>query len=163
MGFYHTAQICLNGHVVTNSFDKNVARRQDFCDKCGSKTIVNCTNCNATIHGNYQVEGVWNLQSTESTSPAYCYNCGNPYPWTETALESAKILINEDENLNSDEKLLFCKTLPELIVESPTPKTQVAIVRFKKLLSKTASYTADGLRDIFIDVASETIKKSLGL
>ena len=35
MGYYHTAQICLNGHVITDSYDKNPEFRQNYCDKCG--------------------------------------------------------------------------------------------------------------------------------
>ena len=163
MSYYHTAQICLNGHVITDIFDSSPELGENFCNKCGAKTITNCPNCNASIHGDYEVEGVAVIGTTMTPAPAYCYNCGEPFPWTKTALESAKALIEEDENLNPSEKQQFSETLPDLIVESPTPKTQLSIARFKKFIGRAASYTADGVRDIVTDIASETIKKSLGL
>ncbi|RXI57855.1 DUF2321 domain-containing protein [Clostridium tetani] len=163
MGYYHTAQVCINGHIITDNFDRNPEFRQKFCDKCGASTITDCPNCNANIRGDYEVDSLCYLGSTMHTTPAYCYNCGKPYPWTLSVLESAKLLINEDENLNQLEKQQFSESLPDLLAESPTPKTQVAIVRFKKFLAKAATYTVEGIRDIFVDIASETIKKSLEL
>ncbi|SHK46137.1 DUF2321 domain-containing protein [Tepidibacter formicigenes] len=163
MGYYHTAQICLNGHIITDSFDSNPEFREKFCSKCGAKTITNCTNCNTAIRGDYEVPDICFFGSTMHTTPAYCHNCGEPYPWTKTALESAKLLINEDENLNQLEKQQFCESLPDLLVESPTPKTKVAVARFRKFLNKVAIYTSEGIKDIFVDIASETIKKSLGI
>ncbi|ACQ53499.1 DUF2321 domain-containing protein [Clostridium botulinum] len=163
MGSYRIAQICLNGHIVTDSYDTTPQFREKFCTKCGSKTIISCPNCSANIRGDYESDTVCYLGSTMHTTPAYCYNCGQPYPWTKSALESARLLINEDENLSQIEKQQFSESLPDLLVESPTPKTKVAVVRFKKFLGKAATYTAEGIRDIFVDVTSETIKKSLGL
>lgn len=162
MGYYLIAQICLNGHVITDSYNKNPEFHQNYCDKCGAETITKCPNCKTNIRGDYEVEGVAVISSRISPAPAYCYNCGNPFPWTKSAIDAAQLLINEDENLNPLEKQQFTDSLPDLFVESPTPKTQVAIVRFKKFLGKAATYTAEGIKDIFVDVASEAIKKSLG-
>lgn len=162
MGTYRTAQICLNGHEITTSADSSPELTENFCSKCGAATITKCPNCNAPIRGYYHVEGVLSLGHKYKV-PSYCHNCGKPYPWTKTALESAKALIDEDENLNSEEKKQFFETLPDLIVESPTPKTQLATARFKKFISKVATYTADGVKSIIVNIASETIKKSLGL
>lgn len=159
MGYYRTAQICLNGHIITRALSSN---SQKFCSQCGSETITNCPHCSSILRGRYDVPGVLDLTTDESPAPSYCYNCGKPYPWTESALEAARLLILEDENLTDDEKNKFSDSLPDMLVESPTPKTQLAIVRFKKYLGKAAVYTAEGIRDIFVDVASEAIKKSLG-
>lgn len=161
MGYYKTAQICLNGHIITRSFDSSYS--ENFCSKCGANTITACPNCNSILRGKYIVPGVLDLTTDKSPAPFYCYNCGKAYPWTERAIEAAELLILEDENLNDTEKQQFSESLPDLLTESPTPRTNIAIVRFKKFLGKTASYTAEGIRDIFVDVASETIKKSLGL
>lgn len=159
MGYYRTAQICLNGHIITRSFSSN---SQNFCSKCGSKAITSCPHCSSPLRGKYEVPGVVSLTIDKSPAPLYCYSCGKPYPWTESALEAAKLLILEDENLNDEEKNNFSESLPDILVESPTPKTQLAIVRFKKYLGKAAAYTVEGMRDILVDVASEAIKKSLG-
>lgn len=161
MGYYATSIICKNGHLISGNSNGNTANNK-YCTKCGSETITACLNCNTPIRGKYKADGVLDLTKYDYV-PSYCHNCGISYPWTKTALETASLLINEDENLNSLEKQQFCETLPDLIVESPTPKTQLAIVRFKKFINKAATYTADGIRDIFVDIASETIKKSLGL
>lgn len=160
MGTYRIAQVCLNGHLITDSADVHPENKENFCSKCSAKTITNCPNCNDPIPGYYDVPGVFSFG--ETSIPRFCRNCGNPYPWTETALEAARTLINEDENLSSDDKQKFSETLPDLIVESPTPKTQLAATRFKRFLSKSVSYTAEGLREIIVDIASESIKKSLG-
>jgi hypothetical protein len=160
MGNYKTAQICLNGHIITRSYS---SKFQKFCTKCGSEAITNCPNCGSILRGRYEVPGVLDLTADNSPAPSYCYSCGKPYPWTESALEVARLLILEDENLNDTEKEQFSDSLPDLLTESPTPKTKLAIVRFKKYIGKAATYTVEGIRDIFVDVASEAIKKSLGL
>lgn len=159
MSDYYGAQICNNGHLITAFADIGSELIQKYCSTCGAKTIMSCSKCNEPIRG--RLRGSW--PTSEFDIPAYCYNCGNPYPWTEAALEAATLLINEDENLNSEEKQQFCETLPDLVVKEATPKTKLAAARFKKFISKSASYTADGIRDIFVDITSEAIKKSLGL
>ncbi|NRY58845.1 hypothetical protein DE169_004073 [Clostridium acetobutylicum] len=108
MGTYRTAQICLNGHEITTSANTSPELMENFCSKCGAATITNCPICNTPIRGSYHVEGVLSL-GHEYKIPSYCHNCGKPYPWTKTALESANALIEEDENLNSDEKNNFVK------------------------------------------------------
>ncbi|NEZ50199.1 DUF2321 domain-containing protein [Clostridium botulinum] len=161
MGYYKTSIICENGHLVTGDSNGNNIDNK-YCRKCGAKTITSCLKCETPIRGRYKIEGFADLTSYNYV-PSYCHNCGEPYPWTKSALEASKILINEDENLTNDEKQQFCESIPDLLVEESTPRTKVAIVRFKKFLGKAATYTADGIKDIFIDVASETIKKSLGI
>ncbi|MCX8167307.1 MAG: DUF2321 domain-containing protein [Candidatus Micrarchaeota archaeon] len=160
-GVYRVAQICLNGHLITSSADIHPQHQEKYCSKCGEKTITECPECKTPIRGKYEVEGVISFNDDYKV-PSYCYNCGKPYPWTESALESAKSLINEDENLTTDEKQQFVNALPDLIVESPTPKTQVSVIKFKKFIIKVAAPTGQALKDIIVDIASETIKKSLG-
>ncbi|MPN11832.1 hypothetical protein SDC9_159140 [bioreactor metagenome] len=155
---YDVAQICKNGHLITSYASESV-RLEPFCSKCGSETITNCQKCAKPIKGSESEYGYL----FDYTIPFYCIHCGHPYPWTELALESAKALIDEDENLNEDEKQLFSETLPDLVVDSPTPKTQLSVSRFRKFLSKVTTYTADGLKSILVDVTSEVVKKSLNL
>lgn len=42
-------QVCLNGHQITDSYNRSHTSRKDFCDKCGEKTIVFCPNCNEKV------------------------------------------------------------------------------------------------------------------
>jgi len=41
------------------------------------------------------------------------------------------------------------------------PRTTVAATRFKKIISNVGKATADGFKDILVDVLSETAKKIL--
>ena len=162
MGYYHIAQVCLNGHMINDSYDTHPELNQIFCSKCGSEAIAKCPNCGSNIHGDYEVPGVSWAGGTESPD-AYCYNCGKPYPWTEKAINCARALIEEDDQLKPDEKQQFSDTLPDLIVQSPTPNTQLSAVRFKRLIAKAAVSTGDAIKSIIVDIASEAIIKSLGM
>ena len=42
-----------------------------------------------------------------------------------------------------------------------SPKTQVASLRFKKVMSKVGNSVASGVRDIVVDVLSEAAKKAI--
>lgn len=35
MGWYNTAQVCLNGHIITAYADSYEQHRKDFCSECG--------------------------------------------------------------------------------------------------------------------------------
>ena len=160
MGTYRIAQICMNGHCITDSVDANPERGQQFCDKCGSATITTCPSCGANIRGDYHVPGVL-VAGFRYKVPAYCYSCGKPYPWTQSAIESAVELIQEEEDLDATQKEKLVSSLPDIVSE--TPKTQVAVVRFKKALLSAGRFTADALRQFAIDFGCEMAKKQLGL
>ena len=53
----------------------------------------------------------------------------------------------------------FYACLPDLLTD--TPKTKLALIRFKKLVDKATSATGAALYDILKDIASEAIKKQL--
>jgi hypothetical protein len=50
-GSYDTAQICLNGHVVTTGFHDYPQFRARFCKECGAGTIMQCDSCKTEIKG----------------------------------------------------------------------------------------------------------------
>jgi len=54
-GWYDTAQICTNGHVINSMARSEPKHNKKFCDKCGAKTIMNCPNCNSPIRGDYHI------------------------------------------------------------------------------------------------------------
>jgi len=155
--YYDVAQICMNGHVV-NSMAKDYPKsNQDYCSECGEKTITNCPDCNSNIRGYYHIPGV--IGFSDFNTPAYCYNCGSPYPWTISRLEAALELASEFDGLTNDEKEQLKQSLPDLIKNSP--KTVVAETRFKKIMKKTGKESYEGMKSILIDVVSETVKKTL--
>lgn len=93
--------------------------------------------------------------------PHYCYNCGKPYPWTQVKLEAAKELAEELDGLNNEEKDVLKQSIEELTRD--TPKTEVAAVKVKKFLAKASGAALSMLRDILVDIASETAKNAMGL
>lgn len=85
---YDTAQICMNGHVVTSSFHDMPEFNKKFCDKCGQATITECPSCQTEIQGHYR----GSMSVKKSRAPAFCSGCGTPYPWTAASIEAAKVL-----------------------------------------------------------------------
>lgn len=155
MSSYYGASICENGHVVS----KYDANKQKFCTQCGAKVISNCPTCNHSIQGlvvlNYAYIG-----KRPYTRPDYCPDCGAPYPWTVSAIENIKLLIQEEEELSEQLKSSIVESLPDIITE--TPKTNLANVRFKKGLASAGKFTAEALKQFVIDFGCELSKKFLG-
>lgn len=156
MSCYHTAQICLNGHLICESIEIHPEEAQSFCSDCGAQTIKECPSCHSKLRGYYDSDFIM-LTKVEK----YCFNCGNPYPWTSSALESTQLLIQEDEALQEQQKTLLIDSLPDVIVE--TPKTKLAVVRMQKLLNSAGKFTTDIVRQFVIDFGCELAKKSLNL
>jgi hypothetical protein len=87
MDHHDIAQICLNGHCINSAYNKLPQFNQDFCDKCGEKTITQCTECGVNILGDYE-NGVMAI-GFEFHSPEYCHNCGKPFPWLAKKIKAA--------------------------------------------------------------------------
>jgi len=153
-GEYRQAQICMNGHVITALYDISPGRRQDFCDRCGEKTIITCPNCESPIRGSYDAPRVVAINSYHP--PAQCGDCGAPFPWTECRLAAARELASDLEQLSPEERGRLIDTLPDLVRD---PMTQVSAGRFKRLAAKAGVEAGGAFRDILVDVASETAKK----
>src|SRR5258708_3342166 len=159
MGYYDTAQVCLNGHVITDRYRSYSEFQKSFCDKCGQATIVQCPSCKRDIQGEYVVEGVIGFGG-EPKAPSYCHSCGKPYPWTAAKINAAQAMADEIDELSDADKILLKTSIAQIAVDSPM--SEVAVVRIKKILPKIAKGLGDVLRKLIIDVASETIKKSSG-
>jgi hypothetical protein len=95
----------------------------------------------------------------EEPAPKFCYKCGNPYPWTEKGIKAAQELIAEAENLSPQERETLRNSLDDLVRD--TPSTQVAVLRFNKVLPRAGREIADAVRSIVVDMASEAAKKGL--
>ena len=160
MGYYHTAQICLNGDCISDKIDIYEEISQNYCEKCGAKTITTCPSCNAPIRGDYEIEGIAVLGG-EYKVPYFCCECGHPYPWTKSALDATKQLISEDDKLTNDIKDKAIESLPDIISE--TPKTQLAASRFKRALISAGKFTAEGMRQFAIDFGCELAVKFIGI
>ncbi len=157
--WFDVAQICLNGHVTTSTSQRFSQHNKDFCDNCGQPTITACPNCGKPIRGKYHQQNVVDLTWVDDPAPAHCIGCGNPYPWTEGRLTAAKELAQEMEGLTAEERNLLSKSLDDLVRD--TPQTPVAATRVKRLLTKAGGAALQAFRDILVDIASETAKKTM--
>lgn len=152
---YDVAQICLNGHCITSFSTDFPEHCEDFCSKCGQRTIKACEKCKAAIRG-----GLRDVMSlAEYVVPAFCQKCGASYPWTETRLSVAAEMTKELDGLNNEEKTLLASSLDDLVREGP--RTTLAATRFKKIVAKAGGAAAESLKKILVDIASETAKKIL--
>ncbi len=154
MSRYDVAQICLNGHVITSYYRDEHEDAKNFCDECGKPTIINCQKCESPIRG-----GDLEMPSDLLEAPAFCDNCGEPYPWTKTKIEAAKELAQELENISQEEKDILSKSIDDLV--SDTPKTPLAVSRFKRIMRKAGDVAWKEMKSILVDAMSETAKKAM--
>lgn len=154
MSDYDVAQICLNGHVITE-FAAKPDYRQDFCAKCGARTITACEACRKDIRGYLHGSGFFG----EYDRPAFCQYCGQPYPWSASALAAAREIADELDNLNPEEREALKGTLDDLVRDSA--RTSVAVLRFKKYATKAGSVGAAGLKDVLVSVVTEAARKAI--
>ncbi len=155
-GYYDTAQICLNGHLINERVNTFPPHNQEYCSLCGAKTITKCLHCQADIRGAYDVPGVA-VFGLRIAVPRFCHACGHAYPWTEARLQAAEDLADELDKLNDEEKTYLKDSVNDIVRD--TPQTPVAATRFKRLVAKAGSEAASMFRDLLVDIASETAKK----
>ena len=155
------ALVCANGHLLTGDAKEDRENVHKFCPKCGAKAIEACPNCDGIIPGDHYYED-WHgqLQQGEQirAAPRFCGQCSAPFPWTESALEAARLLIEESE-LDAADMTALTESLPELVRD--TSKTQAATVRWVRILKDAGMATKDALRDVLVNVISEAVKKGI--
>ena len=150
--------ICKKGHQISFWYKLN-SETERYCERCGESTISCCQSCGFPIHGYCYPDGVITSGPKTFPIPSYCRNCSNPYPWTELILNNAIELVSLDDELPEDTKNIIKDALPDLIVE--THSTPLATAKYKKFIPEATKYVQDGLRNLLVDVASETVKKAI--
>ena len=153
MGYYRTAKICLNGHKITDNVE-GFDNHDNFCSQCGAEAITKCEFCGATIHGIYFVP-CYVGKYAPIPVPSFCYNCGKPYPWTETFLKTADEMVDMFDELSTEQKQQLKDTFPNLIVE--TPQSKLAALKAAKLINGLQSFG----KDIFVKLLQDNIVQSL--
>jgi hypothetical protein len=148
-------QICVCGHLITQYAKSNPPSRQEFCTKCGGRTIDSCGACKTAIAVRHNSRFVY----THSV-PKYCANCGQPYPWQRAAIENLTEVLRESE-LSVEEREEAIMTLPDIVRD--TPKTESASLKMRRLLAKAGKPAYDVGIKVISDMASETTKKVMGL
>lgn len=158
-GFY-TALVCLNGHVVTAAMERSPFNGLSFCQQCSTKLISTCPSCGRSIIGcsitDYEIYG-----KTSVRRPAFCPHCGAPYPWTETAIETAREFIHLDDSFSCEERTSLIAALKETISE--TPKTKLAIFKIKKLLKKASETSSSAVLTFLVENACRMVLREFGL
>ena len=151
---YFTAQVCLQGDSITRNVEHDGSI--NFCPKCGKETIIKCDSCDSPLRGDLQ--GVMPSYANIPPDP-YCYDCGEPYPWTRSVLEASRKLADEFEELDEKDKDILIESIPDLLVK--TPNSEISIVRYKRILKKVGKSAYDAFYRLLVDVLSETAKKTL--
>jgi len=159
---YDTAQICRNGHIVNAATQLNPQDSEDFCSKCGAATITQCTDCGAAIQGAriaVMISGRPAASGGLRLRPAFCTNCGKPFPWTRASLDAARALTAELNGLTESERADLAKTLPDLVAD--TAQTVVAASRFKRLMTKAGKEASSAFERVLVEVIAETAKRQI--
>jgi hypothetical protein len=149
---YDVAQICLNGHKINASARRMPQLCKSHCDRCGEKTIVQCPACNTPIRG-----FLVGLVSSSYDVPLYCPQCGKPYPWTESKKAAALELFLLESGADDKEAAEFEKDLDDIVRD--TARAPVAASRFRRAMTKLGAPIANGIRDIVVELVSESVKK----
>lgn len=147
MGYYETAKICLNGHMLTDSMEDS-QNKDRFCTICGKAAITYCPICKDPIHGCYE-NGSLVCQKTRV--PSYCHNCGHPYPWIEERLKAAENIINMLDSLTNDQRKQLIDFIPDITME--TPRSEYAALIYAKLL--------DGLQGFVVECFKHWCEKNV--
>lgn len=153
-GQYKTAQICTNGHLITENFAAaDIPTR--YCETCGARTITQCPNCKANIRGHLHFDGI--EVCAPYKRPSFCYNCGKPYPWAEEAMAAAKELAMESEELTDKDAEDLEAAMADIMQDGP--RTEVASVKIKKIVKKAGSTIGGAIEKIAVNVATEAAKQ----
>lgn len=151
LGYSH-AMVCANGHLITADVQKNADLRATFCSKCGARALEAC-ECGETIRGTYTTR----IAEFPYSRSSYCHACGRPYPWTAAALQAAQELANRE--MQQTDAAEFADVIQNLVKE--TPRTPLAVERFKALLEKTKPWVRELFQKVLTEALAEGIAKKL--
>jgi hypothetical protein len=155
--WFDHALACANGHLINDEVLLSSARNSAFCSDCGEGTLDACLACGERMRGRFHAPG--RPATALARPPRYCHECGEPYPWTKERLEAARQLADEVEGLSPRERQMLKESLPDLL--SDNPRSELAAVRAKRLIAKSAKEGGRALGNIVLDLASETAKRVL--
>ncbi len=153
---YNTAQICKNGHLITEYSSSYPQHNKKFCQKCGEITITNCESCKEPIQGAYHLH-IASAAHREFPIPKYCHNCGKPYPWTELHIRAARKIIDQLDELPSSERDDLKNAINDIAKDTPDAKP--AAYKIRTALTKLRGEAQTMLRDLIVEIASEAIVK----
>jgi len=163
-GNFYPAQICLHGHVITADghdligADGRVGIRKDeHCQKCGSRCVTHCESCKAPIRGKRTMSHEDYVRPS-FVPPSFCYNCAKPYPWMEDRLQTARELLWNDDKLSIEERESLWGLLQYVMSD---PKSDLVPAKRKLIdikLEPALAVTREFILDFLAKFAAETLK-----
>ena len=159
-GHYDTMQVCMNGHEINSAARSAPEHSADYCPSCGEKTITECPDCGTAIRGFYH-HRIPSIVGSSDPPPNFCMGCGKPFPWTRKKMEALVEIAAEEESLSDADRESLRRDAP--LIATDNPKSEVAALRIKKIISKVRKHVAPLMWKIVTDLATEGAKKSMGL
>ncbi len=148
MNSYRFSQICINGHIITDSADHHAKISQKYCEKCGKEVISSCQNCQTKIKGREELEKSTFMIATGSgvlaprvkelsmfyEKPLYCYHCSNAFPWVESTISDMMDIANSQKELSEENSRQLHDAIIELSKNSS--KSKIAAFKFNEIIRK---------------------------
>jgi len=175
MADFYNAYVCERGHINRSDVglevgleDEDTGQRSteprppdSFCDECGATVLAECPICESTLRGARIMN--MGLPDREFQRPRpYCYQCGEPLPWTRDALNAIEELALEQGDLSDAEVGQLVDAARRLSDETLSPQSTVGVSRFRRLVGRMSGETREAVMKIGVDLASAAIKKELG-
>ena len=149
---YDRALICPNGHTFhAMASMRSKDQLATCCNECGEELLSTCEGCGEGIRGEFFVPGVISLGG-EYHPPKFCFNCGEPFPWTTRATKAALEFFAEVGT--EEQQTEFESDLNEMIRE--TPRAQVATYRVGKMLRKIPPEVRSMLGQVLVNFISQS-------
>ena len=120
---------------------------------------MGCPECHTPIQGHYRSPGVLSIR--ETPVPNNCQGCGTAFPWRQDAIASAIEILQMQLEEEEQDATEVAELVPVIAIE--TPKTQLAALKLKRLMSKLAKPAYDVSIKVVSDLVSETTKETLGM
>lgn len=168
--YFEHAQICKNGHIRNSCSQSHPEQNEKHCSLCGEEVISCCVYCKVPIRGGlfkqtptYRYSNHYDPFAEVQTAhkictgtkseqikrtvalPAFCHECGKPYPWTETRLEAFQQIVDSLDNISPELKLRLRNSFPDIVCE--TPKTEFAAIVVDTVLKQSTGFAATALKE----------------
>jgi len=160
-GLHDTGVACDNGHVINSSVEMRPQLTTKFCASCGAKAVDRCAQCGTPIRGDYHPPPHVLIAGAVWRPPRHCHECGAQFPWTIKRAQALSDAIEELDDLKPDERQKLKDSVPDIIAN--TPQSDTAVMRFKKAFGKVGKVAGAMLEKVVVSVATETVKKQMGL
>lgn len=157
---YWDGSICKNGHVI----DYGKGNDAKHCYQCGALILTQCSHCHAHIRGAKKINAgsldfYLEPKRMHMEFPNYCYQCGQPYEWTEKILHNAQEIITLDENVDLEVLDIIKDCIPDLLTESPS--TSLAITKYQININKFSEPVIEGMTRLLKEFVPEKTKEAL--